>query len=454
MSGANDPNIVKSFYTFDLPTALALTDPVYKTCGGTLTCLLPYTTDSRVHEKTLAPYVQVNGKFDLFSRPGHLIAGVRYERTDVSATALVPTPVGGQQNSQNEFNVLFSGQGFTNFKGSYQNWLPSVDFDIEPLRGVKLRASYSHTITRADYGSLQGGRRIDTAVPHRRRHRIGRQSRPHPVQVEEHRSVGGMVLRQRELPVGRLSSTRTCRTTSARRRSIRRSPASLRRRPSSTASHRTGRATRRRSTRSGPTPPSPRSSNITRRTSRPMSGRKASFSPARVIRWSTSSSRRRTTATRRRRSTVSSSRIQHNFWNTGFGTILNYTIVNEQPELQQCAARQRPAGSVRGRRPVEQRQRGSVLRQARHPGACRVQLARRFPVGCGDQPDLYRCLRPGRRQRELRADQECRGHSSKASTCNGENRIVHLRSDRNIAQVQKQDARYSARRPLRLLTSR
>ena len=36
-----------------------------------------------------------------------------------------------------------------------------VDFDIEPMRDVKLRASYSHTITRADYGSLQGGRTLD-----------------------------------------------------------------------------------------------------------------------------------------------------------------------------------------------------------------------------------------------------------------------------------------------------
>ncbi|WP_375390498.1 TonB-dependent receptor [uncultured Sphingomonas sp.] len=162
ISGANDPNIVKQFYTFDLATALALTDKAYKTCGGTLTCLLPYTTDSRVNERTIAPYFQFNGKFELFSRPGHFIAGVRYENTNVNATALVPTPVGGQQNSANEFNVLFSGSGFTTFRGSYQNWLPSVDFDISPLENVKLRASYSHTITRADYGSLQGGRNLGT----------------------------------------------------------------------------------------------------------------------------------------------------------------------------------------------------------------------------------------------------------------------------------------------------
>ncbi len=161
ISGANSADIVKSFYTFDLPSVVKLLDQAYKICGGAGQCLLPYTTDSRVREKTIAPYFQFNGKFDVFSVPGHIIGGVRYETTDVSATALVPNPSGARQNSQNEFNILFNGNGFTSFKGSYQNWLPSVDFDIEPTDTIKLRASYSHTITRADYGSLQGGRRLD-----------------------------------------------------------------------------------------------------------------------------------------------------------------------------------------------------------------------------------------------------------------------------------------------------
>ena len=162
LSGSNDPNIVKSFYSFDLPSVVKLLDQAYSICGGNGQCLLPYTTDSRVREKTIAPYFQFNGKFEVASVPGHIIGGVRYETTNVTASALVPTPSGGQQNSQNEFNALFTGSGFTAFRGHYQNWLPSVDFDIEPIDSIKLRASYSHTITRADYGSLQGGQRLDT----------------------------------------------------------------------------------------------------------------------------------------------------------------------------------------------------------------------------------------------------------------------------------------------------
>ncbi len=160
ISGANSAAIVKSFYGFNRPNMVSLLDKAYGICGGNGQCLIPYTTDSRIREKTVSPYFQFNGKMDLFARPAHLIAGLRFENTDVSASALVPTPVGARQNSQNEFNILFSGSGFTTFKGSYQNWLPSVDFDFQPLENVKLRASYSHTITRADYGSLQGGRNL------------------------------------------------------------------------------------------------------------------------------------------------------------------------------------------------------------------------------------------------------------------------------------------------------
>ena len=38
-----------------------------------------------------------------------------------------------------------------------ENWLPAIDFDLSPFENVKLRASYSHTITRPDYASMQGG---------------------------------------------------------------------------------------------------------------------------------------------------------------------------------------------------------------------------------------------------------------------------------------------------------
>lgn len=154
--------MIQSFYQFDFERMVDIIDTLYKTCGGDGNCLATYTTDRRLKEKILSPYLQVNNTFDLFSRPAHLIAGLRYERTKVDSAALVPVPTGTRWVGDNELSVLFGGTSdFTSFQGKYEHWLPAVDFDVEPMENVKLRASYSHTITRADYASLQGGQTID-----------------------------------------------------------------------------------------------------------------------------------------------------------------------------------------------------------------------------------------------------------------------------------------------------
>ena len=167
ISGSNDPAAVQSFYKYDFERLVSILDTNYRICGGDGDCRVPFTTDRRIREKTVSPFFQFNFTTDVFDRPAHLIAGLRYENTVVSSSSLVPIPQGTRQNSQNEFNVVLTDASgviqsdFTRFKGDYDAWLPAVDFDIEPLNGVKLRASYSHTITRADYGSLQGGRTVD-----------------------------------------------------------------------------------------------------------------------------------------------------------------------------------------------------------------------------------------------------------------------------------------------------
>ena len=70
----------------------------------------------------------------------------------------MPIPTGTSQVSYNEIGVIYGGASdFTRIKGSYDNWLPAIDFDITPVEDVVLRASYSHTITRASYAALDGG---------------------------------------------------------------------------------------------------------------------------------------------------------------------------------------------------------------------------------------------------------------------------------------------------------
>src|SRR6185295_7740534 len=170
LSGSGDPAMLQSFYTFDFERMVDLINGLYGTCThpqtGTPTgegCLAQFSVDRRIREKTLAPYLQANMAFDLFERPSHVRAGLRYERTKIDSSALVPVPSGTRWVADNEFNYISSGQSdFTTLKGKYHEWLPAIDFDVEPIQNVKLRASYSHTITRADYASMQGGLTLDS----------------------------------------------------------------------------------------------------------------------------------------------------------------------------------------------------------------------------------------------------------------------------------------------------
>lgn len=169
--GLARPGMIQSFYTFDFERMAALAEQKYQVCSNPATgsaqpgtCLANFNTDRRINEKTLAPYLQVATKFNVFDNPAHFVAGIRYETTTIASQALVPAPRTTDWVGENEFNIVFRpGESeFTLFKGSYQNWLPAVDFDISPTSNIKLRASYSHTITRPDYASMQGGRTLDT----------------------------------------------------------------------------------------------------------------------------------------------------------------------------------------------------------------------------------------------------------------------------------------------------
>ncbi|RSY86897.1 TonB-dependent receptor [Sphingomonas koreensis] len=163
-------NIIPSLYSFDFERMVDIIEQRYGTCSRPQTgkapagsCLADFTIDRRITEKTLSPYVQVAGKFSAFGNDAHVVAGLRYEHTSIDSMALVPIPNGTSWDAANEFYISYSGQSdFSRFKGDYELWLPAIDFDISPFENVKLRASYSHTITRADYASLQGGLTLDT----------------------------------------------------------------------------------------------------------------------------------------------------------------------------------------------------------------------------------------------------------------------------------------------------
>lgn len=101
----------------------------------------PNSGDYEVREDVYAAYGQASYEYG----PLTLLAGLRYERTEVDSDALrsqggVLTPV---RNS-----------------GSYDNWLPSVHLQYRLLDNFVIRAAWTNTIGRPDFGQLSAGETI------------------------------------------------------------------------------------------------------------------------------------------------------------------------------------------------------------------------------------------------------------------------------------------------------
>ncbi|HEY5808818.1 MAG TPA: TonB-dependent receptor [Povalibacter sp.] len=117
-----------------------------------------FNNNNIVDEKTTAFYLQFAFQADVGTMPANLLVGARYESTDITSTSNVLPVRYLTWQDDNDFQVTRSGAVADIITVSethnYNNILPSLDFDIEVLDGVKARASYSKTIARANYGNL------------------------------------------------------------------------------------------------------------------------------------------------------------------------------------------------------------------------------------------------------------------------------------------------------------
>ena len=171
MNGSQAPGIIPNYFQVDTAALVGLLQSRLGICNASTVqgaCLAsfsaPGATDRRITEETWAPYIQSTHKFDLGDMRANLRLGLRYEKTRINSTALVPVPTGVVWVADNEMSLVGgNASSFNTLRGEYDNWLPAFDFDLAPVDSVRLRASYSHTITRPDYTSMQGG--ITVAQP-------------------------------------------------------------------------------------------------------------------------------------------------------------------------------------------------------------------------------------------------------------------------------------------------
>ncbi|MBT8140980.1 MAG: TonB-dependent receptor, partial [Gammaproteobacteria bacterium] len=170
--GANDPGMLQGFYSFNFEQMVDTLEQQFGICSNSWTgtniegtCLANPTVDRRIKEETVAAYVQFNNTFDMLGRDANLNIGGRYEETEVTSSALVPIPVGTNWAADNEFFLTFNDPidlDFTTLNDKYHHFLPSVSFDMMPTEYTKLRAAWSTSITRPTYANLQGGTELAT----------------------------------------------------------------------------------------------------------------------------------------------------------------------------------------------------------------------------------------------------------------------------------------------------
>ena len=164
-------DMLQEFFRWDFNTIRQIANDTYGNlgsvgdCGTSFCASSDMTTDRRTTEKQQAAYVQFNFAGDLGVMPYFLTAGVRYEKTNVTSRALVPVYSGIAWAGDNEFNLISTGESdFTRLTGDYSNILPNIDFNVEVVDDVLLRASASKTLARPSYADIQGGQTLNSLV--------------------------------------------------------------------------------------------------------------------------------------------------------------------------------------------------------------------------------------------------------------------------------------------------
>lgn len=181
IEGSGDPRQTTDFFTWNFDDLITRGEQLLQAgehgnvesgggpCRTGFCPTYDFDTDEVTTEKSKSFFIQGHFVADLFDMPMNLFVGVRYEDTTVHSAALVPLYERVDWTiPNNNFDLLkqLDGdgqgiQGFSEIDGDYDMWLPSIDFDIEVLEDVIVRASYSQTISRPTYNDLKGALIID-----------------------------------------------------------------------------------------------------------------------------------------------------------------------------------------------------------------------------------------------------------------------------------------------------
>jgi TonB-dependent receptor len=163
LGGADNPNLFTQIHPFDFVAVRNAAIAITGNPAGYTPSLSNPAFDRTTIEKTKSIYAQFNTDWDT-ALPMHTGIGFRYEQTKVASTGLTKVPTGVRWNSENQLPVDFGSQVYETLHGKYNNFLPSVDWDMDLRSDLKIRASYGVSIGRARYDQIAGGSTYGTTA--------------------------------------------------------------------------------------------------------------------------------------------------------------------------------------------------------------------------------------------------------------------------------------------------
>ncbi len=122
----------------------------------------PLDDDNRVNESTTSAYTQFVFNDEFNNMPINIVAGLRYEETEVKSNSLERPAVNMQWTNGNEWQYIYADEkSFSEGNGTTKQFLPNLDIDIEPMEDVIARFSYYRSMARPAIGALRSNTSFD-----------------------------------------------------------------------------------------------------------------------------------------------------------------------------------------------------------------------------------------------------------------------------------------------------
>jgi TonB-dependent receptor len=126
----------------------------------------PNVATNGVTEKTDAVYVKADFQTEFNELSVNVNIGVRYEKTEVEAFTIQPGVEALNFRNPEELEVRFASEASAQtVEGSYRRILPNFDFSMEVTEDIITRFSYSRTIGRPGIGALFPGTNLNAPRP-------------------------------------------------------------------------------------------------------------------------------------------------------------------------------------------------------------------------------------------------------------------------------------------------